>query len=213
MKWDPFAITNEEIYEDPLSKFRAPSVEATIISEVPSNCKLEQEIAIAPVEGKQPISGFYEKFCEEPAYLHLFPSDRYGYQIEREIPLSPSKYCNQRLLHHSQKFAADIAYIFFAYSVLQKTQLSSQINLAMKNVISNNFSAGMFSKDFKKRLKELIANDKAFSFKSSIKGTPAYWKKVLHQVLAMVKQLETPVFFSDFFMCWFTMEWFAIYYL
>ena len=30
--------TNEEIYEDPLSKFRAPSVQATIISEVPSNC-------------------------------------------------------------------------------------------------------------------------------------------------------------------------------
>ena len=30
---------------------------------------------------------------------------------------------------------------------------------------------------------------------SSIKGTPAYWKKFLHQVLAMVKQLGTPTFF------------------
>ena len=44
--------TNEEIYEDPLSKFRAPSVETTIISEVPSNSELEQEITIAPGEGK-----------------------------------------------------------------------------------------------------------------------------------------------------------------
>ena len=30
---------------------------------------------------------------------------------------------------------------------------------------------------------------------SSIKGTPAYLKKILHQVLAMVKQLGTPTFF------------------
>ena len=30
---------------------------------------------------------------------------------------------------------------------------------------------------------------------SSIKGTPGYWKKFLHQVLAMVKQLGTPTFF------------------
>ena len=37
--------------------------------------------------------------------------------------------------------------------------------------------------------------DKAFSFMSSIKGIPAYWKKFLHQVLEMVKQLGTPIFF------------------
>ena len=30
---------------------------------------------------------------------------------------------------------------------------------------------------------------------SPIKGTPAYWKKLLHQVLAMVKQLGTSTFF------------------
>ena len=33
---------------------------------------------------------------------------------------------------------------------------------------------------------------------SSIKGTPAYWKKILHQVLAMVKQLGTPTFFLTY---------------
>ena len=68
--------TNEEIYEDPLSKFRAPSVEITFISEVPSNCncELEQEITIAPGKGKQPISVLNVKFCEELAHQHLFPS-------------------------------------------------------------------------------------------------------------------------------------------
>ena len=49
----------------------------------------------------------------------------------------------------------------------------------------------MLSKNFKQRVKELIAKDKTFSFMSSIKGTSAYWKKFLHQVLAMIKQLGT----------------------
>ena len=109
--------THEEIYKDPLFKFRSPSVETTIISEVPSNCELEQEITIAPGEGKYPISVLNDKFCEELAHAPLFPSGRYGYQIEREILLIPSKYFNQRLLHYVQKFAADSDYIFFAHSV------------------------------------------------------------------------------------------------
>ena len=44
-------------------------------------------------------------------------------------------------------------------------------------------------------MQEFIAKDKGFSFMSTIKGTPAYWEKFLHQVLAMVKQLGTPTFF------------------
>ena len=99
------------------------------------------------------------------------------------------------MLHYTQKFASDNDYIFFAHTVLQKVQLSSQINIAMKKGLSNDLTAGMLSKNFKQRVQEFIAEDKAFSFMSSIKRTPAYWKKFLHQVLAMVKQLGTPTFF------------------
>ena len=97
-------------------------------------------------------------------------------------------------MHYSQKVARYGDYIFFALSVLQKVQLSSQINIAMKKVISNNLTAGMLSKNFKQRVKKLIAKDKAFSFMSSIRGTPAYWKNFLHQVLAMIRQLGIPTF-------------------
>ena len=99
--------TNEEIYEDSLFKIRAPSIKTTIISVVPSNCELEQEITIAPGEGKQLILDLNAKFCEELVHSHLLPSGRYGYQIERKILLSPSKCFHQRLLHYSQKFVAD----------------------------------------------------------------------------------------------------------
>ena len=117
--------------------------------------------------------------------------------MEREIPLTPSKYSNQRLLHYSQPFAAGSDYISFSHSVLQNVQLNSQINIAMERVISNNLNAGILNKNVKRRVKELIAKDKGFSVMSSIKGTPTNWKKFLHQDLAMVKQLGTPTSFSD----------------
>ena len=47
----------------------------------------------------------------------------------------------------------------------------------------------MLSSNFDEKVKEFIANDQAFTFMNCIKGTPAYWKKFLFDVLAMVKQL------------------------
>ena len=62
-------------------------------------------------------------------------------------------------------------------------------------MLSNDLTAGMLGKNFRQRLQEFIAKDEVFSFISSIKGTPAYWKKILRQVLAMVKQLRIATFF------------------
>ena len=99
--------------------------------------------------------------CEKLGHLHLIPTGQYGYRVKREIPLTPTKYFNQRLLHYTQKFASDNDYLFFAHTVLQKFQLSSQINIAMKKVLLNDLTAGMLSKNFKQRIQEFIAKDKA----------------------------------------------------
>ena len=53
----------------------------------------------------------------------------------------------------------------------------------------------MLSKNFKATVHQFIAQDKAYSFMSFIKGIPAYWKKNLFEVLAMAKQLGIPTFF------------------
>ena len=71
----------------------------------------------------------------------------------------------------------------------------------MKKVLSNDLTAGMLSKNFKQRVQEFIAKDKAFSFMSSIKGTPAYWKKFLHQVLAKIKAIRNTNIFLNMVMC------------
>ena len=115
----------EEALDDLLSEFRTSSVETTFVSEIPSACEMEESIVFAPVEGKKPVSILNDKFCDELGHPHLFPTGQHGYKVEREIPLTPSKYFNQRLLQYTQKFASDNNYIFFAHTVLEKLQLNS----------------------------------------------------------------------------------------
>ena len=115
----------EEALDDLLSEFRTSSVETTFVSEIPSACEMEESIVFARVEGKKPVSILNDKFCDELGHPHLFPTGQYGCKVEREIPLTPSKYFNQRLLQYTQKFASDNDYIFFAHTVLEKLQLNS----------------------------------------------------------------------------------------
>ena len=55
-------------------------------------------------------------------------------------------------------------------------KLNSQINIAMQKLKTNRLTAGMLSDNFEGTVRSLIANDSAFSFMDTIKGTPAYWK-------------------------------------
>ena len=46
-----------------------------------------------------------DDLCEEVAFLYLFPRGKFGYKVERDIKLSPSKYFNRRLFNYTQLFA------------------------------------------------------------------------------------------------------------
>ena len=107
------------------------------------------------------------------------------------------KYFNKRLLYYTQKFSADSDYIFSAHSVTQYLNLNSRINIGMQKVKTNQLIAGMLSRNFKESVNSFVAKEKdeAYKFMSTIKGTPAYWKRFLFEVLAMVKQLGFPTFF------------------
>ena len=113
------------------------------------------------------------------------------------MQLSSSKYFNQRLLNYTQKFSSDSDHIFFAQSLIQKLNLSNQTNIAMRKVTPSQLTTGMLSSNFNEKIKVFIASDQAFTFMNSIMKTPAYWKKFLFGVLAMVNQLGVPTFFMS----------------
>ena len=56
----------------------------------------------------------------------------------------------------------------------------------------------MLSSNLNEKIEKFIASDQAVTFMNSIKGTLANWKTFLFDVLAMVKQLDVPKFFTTF---------------
>ena len=57
----------------------------------------------------------------------------------------------------------------------------------MYKIKPNRLTAGTVKSNFKETVERIVARDNAFSFISSVKGTPAYCKEFLYDVLTMVK--------------------------
>lgn len=112
----------------------------------------------------------------------MFPTGKFGYSADRNI-------------NYTQRFACDADYIFFANFVSQQVNLRNQINVAMRKVSGSNINAGMLTDNFKERVRNFVVNEDAYTFMNTVKGLPAYWKNMLSDVLAMVKQLGIPSFF------------------
>ena len=125
--------------------------------------------------------------CEELVFPHLFHHYKFRYKVGREVPVPPMKYLNHRLLNFMQTFEADPHYIFFCRLIVDYCRLKSSLHIAPQKIRCSELSASSGKRNYKESSKQLLANDNAFSFMSSVKGIPAYWKQFLLEVLAMVK--------------------------
>ena len=77
----------------------------------------------------------------------------------------------------------------------EQYHLRSSTNFAVHKIEPGTLTAGTVKINFKRTIERFIASENAFSLISSVKGTPAYWKQFLYDVLAMVKQLGIPTHF------------------
>ncbi|XP_066911415.1 uncharacterized protein [Clytia hemisphaerica] len=181
--------------DDPMDQHRLACVETTLISKCPHAIVDDENIVVAPGEGKAPLNILKDTNVEVLAFPDLFPNGKFGLTAYRDVKLTHTKYFNQRLLNYTQRFASDTDYIFFANFVSQQTNLQNQMNVAMRKVSGRNISAGMLSSNFKEAVKNFVVSEEAYSFMNTVKGSAAYWKSMLSDVLAMVKQLGMPSFF------------------
>ena len=193
---------DEEI-DYPLNEHRAPTNETFIQAIKPDypvtsdhqNASTGNEIySVTPGENKHPVSFMMDKQCEELAFPVLFPKGRYGYTTEREIKLTPTKYFNARLLHHSGRFATNPEYLFFAQFIIEQKKVSDSINIALKNVHGQFVIASQIRSNVQ-TLQNLICKDQAYLFLRQIPGTPPYWQRFMYEVVSMVKQLGIPTWF------------------
>ena len=116
-----------------------------------------------------------DEFCEEQAFPYLLPKGKFSYSVPGDIPISPARYFNQRFLNFNQHFASEADYIFFARSVYEEHHLRSSINFSIHKIKPGKLKEGTVKNNFKGTIERFVASNNAFSFMSSVKGTPAYW--------------------------------------
>ena len=69
------------------------------------------------------------------------------------------------------------------------------MSFAIHKIKLDTLTAGTVKNNFKRTVEKFVVSDNIFSFMSSVKGTPAYWKQFLYDAVAMVKQLGIPTYF------------------
>ena len=199
---DQICNDEKEEKDDPMNEHRAATNETCLQSIIPDYpVTIENDVSagneiynIAPGENRHPVSFMMDKHCEELAFPALFPKGKYGYHTQREIKLTPTKYFNARLLHHSGRFATNSEYLFFAQFIIEQKKVSDSINIALKKVHGQSVTASQL-KSNPQALENLICQDQAYLFLRQIPGTPPYWQKFMYEVVAMVKQLGIPTWF------------------
>ena len=223
---DSFQLTQrsyepEEEIDDPQHEYHVPVNETCLESYVPdypvevegsagenaegnSNNSSSVQLSghdmcsIAPGEGKHPVHFMQDEYCEELAFPVLFPIGRFGYQVERRVKLSPTKYFNARLLNYTGKFAANPEYLFFSQCITEQKKVQDSINIALKKVSGERLTAIQVRDMNSNMVNHLIFSDQAYYFMKNIPGSPSYWKTFLFDVVAMIKQLGPPTWWMTF---------------
>ena len=130
--------------------------------------------SIAPGEGKHPVHFMHDKHCEELAFSVLFPRGRYGYQVDRQVKLSPKKYFNARLLNYNGRFASNAEYLFFTQYIIEQKKVQDSINIALKKVSGQSLTASQVKDMNSNTMNHLLFSDQAYYFMKNIPGSPVY---------------------------------------
>ena len=88
---------SSEEESDPVSQLRGVRFDTCVQPSDPT-LNVDGIYSIAPGEGRTPISIMQDPNCEEQSFPQLFPTGEFGYQVERNVKLSPKKYFVSRLL-------------------------------------------------------------------------------------------------------------------
>ena len=97
--------TEYALVEDLLNIHRTASNETTLFFNIPNTANNEN-IIIAPGQGKTPVFVLTDEFCKEQAFPYPLPTSKIDCNAPRDIP-SPAQYLNQRWLKFNQWFTSD----------------------------------------------------------------------------------------------------------
>ncbi|XP_066268348.1 uncharacterized protein [Branchiostoma lanceolatum] len=158
----------------------------------------ENIYSLAPGENQCPRAFLTDEDFELLANPEKYPDGRFGYSFQRKKNLTVRKYFNQRLLDADGRFAKDVDYLFAAQYVVEAKQIRDDASIALRQTRGQMMQGGQLNAGVVKNaanMASLFRTDSAYKFLKNVRGSPAYWQRVLYDLLAMVRQLGTPTWF------------------
>ena len=145
-----------------------------------------------------PVSIYDQQYGEESAFPWLFPHGKYGYTYDRPYKISPSMYFRYRLYNKNSSWRKDISYLLHAAASYDKIQLKSDIATYLRMNCGSELghdntpiSAGYI----RQRAHDPSFLQNSYMFMKNIRGTVAYFRNGLNNLLAMLRSLGPPTLF------------------
>ena len=134
---------------------------------------------------------------EEKAFPTLFPFGKAGFNAKRPKKLTLLKYYKSRLYNVDERWRFDIPYLLTSVNSYEKDALFQLVSIFLKvrkpGVSTNMLQARNITCRNESSNADIMKN--SYMFMKSLRGTAAYWKDVLFNLLAMVKNLGSPTLF------------------
>ena len=165
---------------------------------VRNSTKNTQSITVPHIHNK-PVSIYELEDGEESAFPWLFPEGKHGFLFPRMHKLTPSMYFRSRLYNKLGFWRKDINYLLHAAVAYDTMLLKQEINIYMKmcksqsNDQSGNVSMTAGDVRSYRDSPEVIQN--SYMFMKNIRGTVAYFRNALFDLLAMFRTLGPPSLF------------------
>lgn len=154
------------------------------------------EVQITPTKSDKPINFLYLDHAEEYAFPWLFPYGRAGFDGHRNTKLTLNQYYKTRLYSTDGRWRKDIAYLMHATNILEKNTLSQLIAVYMRIHKGSTISSPMFTAgDLQSNINNTVLRENSYMFLKKIRGTAAYWKNTLLNLLAMIRNIGPPTIF------------------
>jgi DNA replication protein DnaC len=153
---------------------------------------------VAPGEGQKPIGILTDEHFEEMCNPTKYPGGKLGLMSKREVKLTVRKFFNQRLLDADGRFAKDIEYLLTAQYAVESKQVADDASIMLRQTQGRlhrgqALTAGTIRNQ--QVVQQMIQRDDAYRFLKNVRGSPAYFQKVMYDVLGMIRQLGLPTWF------------------
>lgn len=112
--------------------------------------------------------------------------------------LTVRKYFNQRLLDVDGRFAKDVEYLLTAQYAVESKQVVDDASIKLCQSQGRLYRGQVLTAGTVKDqhvLQQMLQRDNAYRFLKNVRGSPAYFQRVMYDVLGMIRQLGLPTWF------------------